>query len=66
MIEVRSPEEPVGQVRYGSLDHLEHGLFGNFGATRRDKIIILCFDLEEVTEGRLETDVVKGGHFFAI
>ena len=53
-------------MRDRCLHYLEHAGWRDFWPLSRDQVILLGLDLEIVTEGRLEADVVERCHLVSI
>ena len=66
MVQMWPFEQPIGQVRNGSLDDFKHAGLGNLGPIRANQIVLLRLNLKVVTKRALQADVVKGGHLVPI
>ena len=61
-----SLEQPVWKVGDICLHYFEHTSIRDIGSIGRDEVLVTRLDLEEVTERRLQADVVEGSDFLPV
>lgn len=67
MIQMRSFEKPIWQVRNTSFDYFKHTCFCNFWAIRRNKVFTPhIFNLKEVAVRGTQTYIIKRSHLIFI